>query len=333
MADTAIPLLQVRDLSKSFWIKTSPMSPRRHELKAVNQVSFTLHRGRTLGLVGESGCGKSTTGKLIMKLLEADRGQVLFEGRDLIALSAGRMRPLRRQMQMIFQDPYASLNPRMRVGDIIGEALRIHSLANGPALRDAVADLLGRVGLSADHARRYPHEFSGGQRQRIGIARALALKPSLIIADEPVSALDLSVQAQVVNLLQDLQQEFHLTYLFIAHDLSLIEHISDEVAVMYLGGIVEHAGSEALYLQPRHPYTEALLNAVPVPDPARRGSYVPLKGEVPSPLAPPSGCAFHPRCLYARDLCAQQMPQLTEKAPGHWAACHFSSEVGRFRRH
>ncbi|KIH76432.1 oligopeptide transport system ATP-binding protein [Geoalkalibacter ferrihydriticus] len=331
MQDSMTPLLEVRDLRKSFWIKTSPVAARREELKAVNGVSFALQRGRTLGLVGESGCGKSTTGKLIMKLLEADGGEILFEGRNLAPLPPHRLRPLRRQMQMIFQDPYSSLNPRMRVGDIVGEPLRIHNLASGPALRDAVVELLGRVGLAPDHAQRYPHEFSGGQRQRIGIARALALKPRLMVADEPVSALDLSVQAQVVNLLQDLQREFDLTYLFIAHDLSLIEHISDEVAVMYLGAIVEHADAEALYLRPRHPYTEALLNAVPVPDPARRGRYVPLKGEVPSPLAPPSGCTFHPRCAYAREICARQAPPLSEKQPGHLAACHFSEEVGRFR--
>ncbi|WP_429884750.1 ABC transporter ATP-binding protein [Geoalkalibacter halelectricus] len=331
MLEASPPLLEVRNLRKSFWIKTSPIAARHEELKAVNGVSFTLRPGRTLGLVGESGCGKSTTGKLIMKLLEADGGEILFEGRDLVPLSPGRLRPLRRQMQMIFQDPYSSLNPRMRVGEIIAEPLRIHGLARGEALRETVVELLGRVGLAPDHAQRYPHEFSGGQRQRIGIARALALQPRLMVADEPVSALDLSVQAQVVNLLQDLQRELNLTYLFIAHDLSLIEHISDEVAVMYLGTIVEHATAEALYLRPRHPYTEALLNAVPVADPARRGRYVPLKGEVPSPLAPPSGCTFHPRCPYARDICAQEAPPLNEKQPGHRAACHFSDEVGRLR--
>lgn len=326
----ATPLLEVRNLRKSFWIKTSPLRGRREELKAVNGVSFQLRPGRTLGLVGESGCGKSTTGKLIMKLLAADAGEILFEGRDLVPLSSAQVRPLRRRMQMVFQDPYSSLNPRMRVGDIIGEPLRIHGLASG-TIEESVTELLERVGLGADHARRYPHEFSGGQRQRIGIARALALRPSLVVADEPVSALDLSVQAQVVNLLQDLQREFDLTYLFIAHDLSLIEHISDEVAVMYLGAIVEQADAGDLYLRPRHPYTEALLNAVPVPDPTRRKSYTPLKGEVPSPLAPPGGCTFHPRCPYAREICAIEAPALLEKQSGHFAACHFSDEVGRFR--
>ncbi len=326
------PLLEVRDLRKSFWIKTSPVSVHKEELRAVNRVSFSLEEGRTLGLVGESGCGKSTTGKLIMKLLESDGGEIFFRGRELSELSPHQMRPLRREMQMIFQDPYASLNPRMRVGDIVGEAFRVHRLARGRELRDRVVELLGKVGLSPDHAQRYPHEFSGGQRQRIGIARALALRPSLIVADEPVSALDLSIQAQVVNLLQDLQEELGLTYLFIAHDLSLVEHISDEVAVMYLGEIVEHAAADQLYLRPRHPYTEALLNSVPVPDPSRRKPYVALKGEVPSPLAPPPGCTFHPRCAYARDICGRQPPLLEAKAPGHLAACHFSDEVGGSRR-
>jgi peptide/nickel transport system ATP-binding protein/oligopeptide transport system ATP-binding protein len=325
-------LLEVRDLRKSFTVAPGPLGGRHRELKAVDGVSFVLRRGETLGLVGESGCGKSTTGRLILRLLEADGGQVLFQGRDILKLSPRRLRPLRRQMQMIFQDPYSSLNPRMRVGEIVGEPLKIHGLAGDGAIRDEVLRLLRTVGLSEEHYHRYPHEFSGGQRQRVGIARALALKPSLIVADEPVSALDLSIQAQVVNLLQDIQEEFGLTYLFIAHDLSVIEHISDRVAVMYLGRIVELAEAEELYRAPRHPYTEALLNAVPVPDPDRRQVRQPLKGEVPSPLSPPPGCHFHPRCPYARELCHRVDPPLEDKGGGWLAACHFSEEVGRFRR-
>jgi oligopeptide transport system ATP-binding protein len=255
---------------------------------------------------------------------------VHFHGKDLLELSQRRLRPLRRQMQMIFQDPYSSLNPRMRVGEIIGEPLKIHGLARGSAIRDEVIRLLGTVGLGEEYYHRYPHEFSGGQRQRIGIARALAVKPSLIVADEPVSALDLSIQAQVVNLLQDIQQEFGLTYLFIAHNLALIQHISDRVAVMYLGKIVELAASVDLYRAPRHPYSEALLNAVPAPDPLRKKTHSPLKGEVPSPIAPPPGCTFHPRCPYAREICSRVEPPLAEKAPGHLTACHFSEEVGKF---
>jgi len=322
-------LLEVRNLSKSFTV-AAPLGGKPQALRAVDDVSFALQRGETLGLVGESGCGKSTTGKLILRLLEADGGEILFQGKDIRSLSGHRLRPLRRQMQMIFQDPFSSLNPRMRVGDIVGEPLRIHGLGEGAGLRAEVLRLLGTVGLGAEHYDRYPHEFSGGQRQRIGIARALAVRPSLIVADEPVSALDLSIQAQVINLLRDIQQEFGLTYLFIAHDLSVIEHMSDRVAVMYLGRIVELAPAEALYRQPLHPYSEALLNAVPVPDPARRKLH-PLKGEVPSPLSPPDGCHFHPRCPYAREVCTSEPPPLEEKAGGRLAACHFSGEVGKFR--
>jgi peptide/nickel transport system ATP-binding protein/oligopeptide transport system ATP-binding protein len=325
------PLLDVRDLRKTFTVAPGPLGGRPQLLRAVDGVSFALQQGETLGLVGESGCGKSTTGKLILRLLEADAGEIRFEGRDLRALSPHRLRPLRRRMQMVFQDPYSSLNPRQKVGDIVGEPLRIHGLARGEALRAEVLRLLGTVGLAPEHYDRYPHEFSGGQRQRIGIARALAVNPSLIVADEPVSALDLSIQAQVINLLRDVQQRFGLTYLFIAHDLSVIEHMSDRIAVMYLGRIVELAPAEALYRAPRHPYSEALLNAVPVPDPARRG-HRPLGGEVPSPLAPPPGCHFHPRCPYAREICSTVYPPLEEKESGHLAACHFSGEVGRFRQ-
>jgi len=325
-------LLEVRDLRKSFTVAPGFRGGARQELKAVDGVTFALRRGETLGLVGESGCGKSTTGKLILRLLEADSGQIIFQGQDILQLSPRRMRPLRRQMQMVFQDPYSSLNPRMRVGEIVGEPLKIHGLARGAAIREEVLRLLKTVGLTEAHYDRYPHEFSGGQRQRVGIARALALKPSLIVADEPVSALDLSIQAQVVNLLQDIQEEFGLTYLFIAHDLSVIEHISDRVAVMYLGRIVELSEATELYRKPRHPYTEALLNAIPVPDPNLPRITKPLKGEVPSPINPPPGCHFHPRCPYAREICHRIDPPLEDKGGEHFAACHFSEEVGRFKR-
>jgi len=326
------PLLEVRNLSKTFPVSAGPLSGKRLSLKAVDGVSFALMPGETLGLVGESGSGKSTTGKLILRLLEADAGEVLFKGENILKRSRSGMRPLRRQLQMIFQDPYSSLNPRMRIGDIIGEPLQIHGLAKGSAIKDEVMRLLDTVGLTQEHYYRYPHEFSGGQRQRIGIARALAVSPSLIIADEPVSALDLSIQAQVINLLQDVQKEFGLTTLFIAHDLSVIEHISDRVAVMYLGRLVELAPAAALYRSPRHPYSEALLNAVPIPDPALRGRRYLMQGEIPSAIQPPAGCPFHPRCPYARDLCHTSVPPLADQGQGHLAACHFSDEVGRHRR-
>jgi len=326
------PLLEVRNLRKSFSVSSGPLGSKRHSLKAVDGVSFSLAPGETLGLVGESGSGKSTAGKLILRLLDADEGQVLFQGEDILKRSRKEMRPLRRQMQMIFQDPYSSLNPRMRIGEILGEPLKLHGLAKGNAVRDEVMRLLSTVGLGEEHYYRYPHEFSGGQRQRIGIARALAVRPSLIVADEPVSALDLSIQAQVINLLQDVQKEFGLTYLFIAHDLSVIEHISDRVAVMYLGRIVELASAEALYKNPRHPYTEALLNAVPIPDPALRGERYLMQGEIPSALNPPSGCPFHPRCPYAQALCSTTPPPLADQGHGHLSSCHFSGNVGRHRR-
>lgn len=324
-------LLDVRNLRKTFQVTTGALAGKHLALKAVDGVSFSLRAGETLGLVGESGCGKSTTGKAILRLLEPDGGEVLFEGEDLLALTPRQMRARRRDLQMIFQDPYSSLNPRMQVADIVGEPLKIHGLAKGRELHQEVVRLLETVGLGAAHLDRYPHEFSGGQRQRIGIARALAVKPRLIIADEPVSALDLSIQAQVVNLMQDIQQQFELTYLFIAHDLSIIEHISDRVAVMYLGRIVELTPADQLYKNPRHPYSEALLNAVPIPNPHARKQKRPLIGEIPSPLNPPSGCHFHPRCPYARELCRQQAPELTDQGDGHLAACHFSDEVGRYR--
>ncbi|PLX95038.1 MAG: peptide ABC transporter ATP-binding protein [Desulfuromonas sp.] len=322
------PLLEVRDLVKSFPVTSRRLGAPQKCLFAVNGVSFSLNQGETLGLVGESGCGKSTTGKLIMRLQEADSGEIHFAGHDLTALSARALRPLRRQMQMVFQDPYSSLNPRMRVGEILAEPLHLHGLAQGGALQEEVARLLATVGLSEEHQLRFPHEFSGGQRQRIGIARALALRPQLVVADEPVSALDLSIQAQVLNLMHEIQQQFDLTYLFIAHDLSVIAHISDRVAVMYLGRIVEIAPAEALYQAPRHPYSEALLAAVPLPDPTVHRVSRSLSGEVPSPLDPPSGCPFHPRCPYAQSLCREELPPLLPCGDGHFAACHYSERVG-----
>jgi peptide/nickel transport system ATP-binding protein/oligopeptide transport system ATP-binding protein len=323
-------ILQVRNLQKSFRVSSArPGGPKR-SLRAVDGVSFDLYTGETLGLVGESGCGKSTTAKLLLRLLEPDAGSVKFRGEDLLSLPKKRLTILRREMQMIFQDPFSSLNPRMRVGEIIGEPLVIHQLAKGAEIKDRVMALMQTVGLSADHYNRYAHEFSGGQRQRIGIARTLAVQPSLIVADEPVSALDLSIQAQILNLLQDIQDEFELTYLFISHDLSVIEHICDRVAVMYLGRIVELAGAEELYDQPLHPYTEALLNAVPVPDPdhAQAGSL--LIGEAPSPINPPQGCHFHPRCPYARDLCRMTYPTLETLESGRQVACHFTTSSASF---
>lgn len=316
-------LLEVRDLKKHFPVTRGIVFQRTIALnKAVDGVSFQIHRGETLGLVGESGCGKTTLGRVVLRLLEATSGEVFFEGRNVLELSNQEMRELRRDMQIIFQDPYASLNPRMTVGDIIGEPLLIHGLARGKALEERVKELLGVVGLSAQHARRYPHEFSGGQRQRIGVARALAVNPKIIICDEPVSALDVSIQAQVINLLQDLQKEFGLTYLFIAHDLAVVKHISDRVAVMYLGQVVEMAEKAELYDNPLHPYTKALLSAIPIPNPTAKRDRIILEGDVPSPLNPPSGCHFHTRCRMARPECSQSVPEFREVKPGHFAACH-----------
>ncbi len=325
-------LLKVENLRKAFKVSSNRPGAAKQSLKAVDGVSFTIKSGETLGLVGESGCGKSTTGKLLLRLLEPDSGTIQFDGRDVVGMGHRELTAIRRDMQMIFQDPYSSLNPRMRVGEIIGEPLVVHALAKGQEVKEQVLTLMQKVGLAPEHYDRYPHEFSGGQRQRIGIARTLAVQPRLVVADEPVSALDLSIQAQIVNLLKDLQEEFGLTYLFISHDLGIIEHVCDRVAVMYLGRIVEFATAEQLYQQPCHPYTEALLNAVPIPDPQRVRKHQVLSGEIPSPIDPPSGCHFHPRCPYAQDICRKQYPALTDHGEGHQSACHFSGEVGRFRQ-
>jgi oligopeptide transport system ATP-binding protein len=315
-------LLEVNNLKKHFPIKGGVFSKTIGFVYAVDGVSFTLHKGETLGLVGESGCGKSTTGRTILRLIEPTAGEIIFEGQNITNIDKGEMRALRREMQIIFQDPYASLNPRMTVGSIVGEPLEIHKIARGAEKTERVASLLEKVGLRPEDTRKYPHEFSGGQRQRIGIARALALNPKLIVCDEPVSALDVSIQAQVINLLEDLQEEFGLSYLFIAHNLNVVEHISNRVAVMYLGKIVEIATDKELYANPQHPYTEALLSAVPVPDPTAQKKRVILQGDVPSPINPPSGCHFHTRCPYKEKICEEAEPEFKDLGGGHWAACH-----------
>jgi len=314
-------LLQVRNLKKYFPIRGGVFSRVVANVKAVEDASLTIRRGEVVGLVGESGSGKTTAGRAILRLIEPTDGEVIFDGVDIAKLPKAKMRDYRKEMQIIFQDPFASLNPRMSVGDIIGEALTIHNLARGKAKEDRVADLLERVGMNAGHMRRYPHEFSGGQRQRIGIARALAVDPKFIVADEPVSALDVSIQAQVVNLLQDLKDELGLTMLFIAHDLGVVEYISDKVVVMYLGRIMEIAPAKELYRNPVHPYTEALLSAVPIPDPTIKRERVILQGDIPSPINPPSGCVFRTRCPIAIEDCKHVVPPLEEVGPGHLKAC------------
>jgi len=326
-AKTGELLLSVKDLKKYFPIRKGLFANTVGQVKAVDGVSFDVARGEVLGLVGESGCGKTTTGRVILRLIEATAGQVLFEGKDVLALGKRDLRAIRREMQIVFQDPYSSLNPRLTVGSMIEEALAIHKLASGAKAKERVAELLTLVGLSPAHARRYPHEFSGGQRQRIGVARALAVDPKLIIADEPVSALDVSIQAQILNLLKDLKKDLGLTYIFIAHDLAVVEHISDRVAVMYLGRIVELAGSRPLYAEPRHPYTRALLSAIPVAEPSRQKERIVLTGDVPSPAKPPPGCPFHPRCFMAKERCKTDVPLLREIKPDHWSACHFAEEM------
>jgi oligopeptide/dipeptide ABC transporter ATP-binding protein len=317
------PLLEVRDLRKSFPVGGGGFG-RRARLVAVDGVDLDVKSGETVGLVGESGCGKSTLARLALRLIEPDSGAIRFEERDLRALGRRELRGMRRRMQIVFQDPFASLNPRMTAGETIGEGLHVHGLARGEARERRIAELLEIVGLAPEHAARYPHEFSGGQRQRIGIARALALEPRLIVADEPVSSLDVSIQAQILNLLLDLQKRFGLAYLFISHDLRVVRHLARRVAVMYLGRIVEYGPAERVFARPQHPYTEALLSAVPVPDPARRGRRIVLTGDVPSPIAPPPGCPFHPRCPKAVARCATERPALREVMPGHVAACHLA---------
>jgi peptide/nickel transport system ATP-binding protein len=323
------PLLEVRHVKKYFPIRKGVLQREVAAVHAVDDVTFAVRRGETLGLVGESGCGKSTLGRTIVRLLEPTDGDIVFEGRPIGHLGTRQLRPLRSEMQMVFQDPYASLNPRKRVGTIVSDPMRIHDLGSRSDQKRRVGEILETVGLSPEHYNRFPHEFSGGQRQRIGIARALALRPKLIVADEPVSALDVSIQSQMLNLLEDLQNDFELTYVFIAHDLGVVRHVSDRIAVMYLGKIVELSPAEELYTRPIMPYTEALLSAVPVPDPdlAEKRERIVLEGDVPSPINPPTGCRFHPRCRYATDVCKQIEPPLVDYGNGHLAACHHPLNV------
>src|SRR3989440_1952678 len=331
MSTNGAPLVEVQSLKKYFPIRAGILQREVARVHAVDAVSLAVSKGETVGLVGESGCGKSTLGRCIVRLLEPTDGDVVFDGRSIGKLGARSLRPLRREMQMVFQDPYASLNPRKRVGSIVGDPLKIHGLGDRKERKKQVEELLETVGLSPEHYNRFPHEFSGGQRQRIGVARALALRPKLVVADEPVSALDVSIQAQMVNLLEELQDEFGLTYVFIAHDLGVVRHVSDRIAVMYLGKLVELSPAEELYQRPIMPYTEALLSAVPIPDPdlsAQRERIV-LEGDVPSPIHPPSGCRFHPRCRYATDICTQVEPPLADYGNGHLAACHHPLNVDK----
>ncbi len=315
-------LLEVKNLKKHFPVNKGLFGQKKSFVRAVDGVSLTIEKGETLGLVGESGCGKSTTGRMITRLLAPTEGEILFDGRDLSKLNDKQIREARKELQMIFQDPYASLNPRMTIGETIAEPLIVHNMMNKKDRIKKVHELLECVGLTSYHANRYPHEFSGGQRQRIGIARALAVNPKLIVADEPVSALDVSIQSQVLNLMQDLQEEFGLTYLFISHDLSVVEHISDRVGVMYLGKLVEIARKETLYENPKHPYTKALMSAVPIANPRIKKERIVLQGDIPSPSNPPTGCTFHPRCNACMEICKIEVPVLKETSPGHFSACH-----------
>lgn len=319
MVEKNISLLEVKNVKKYFSIQKKP-------LKAVDDLNLIINKGETVGLVGESGCGKSTAGKTIIRLMEPTAGEVLFEGKNIYDFNPREMKQLRKDVQIIFQDPYASLNPRMKIEDIIGEPLDIHHVAKGKKRKERIKELLELVGLRPEHANRFPHEFSGGQRQRIGIARALALNPKFIVCDEPISALDVSIQAQIVNLLKNLQEKMDLTYLFIAHDLSMVKYISDRILVMYLGNMVELSDSESVYDEPLHPYTKALLSAVPIPDPVVKRERIVLEGEVPSPLAPPSGCVFRTRCKYAMERCASEIPKWKEVKPSHFTACHLYDE-------
>jgi peptide/nickel transport system ATP-binding protein/oligopeptide transport system ATP-binding protein len=325
MTQTNKDLVVVEDLKKYFPVKSGLLQRVTAQVKAVDGVSFTVKSGECLGLVGESGCGKTTVGRTILRLIEPTAGTVLFEGQDIAKADAKTLKAMRRNMQIIFQDPYSSLDPRVPIGESISEGLLIHGMKDARERNRIVVDMLKKVGMEEYHSRRYPHEFSGGQRQRIGIARALALQPKFIVCDEPVSALDVSIQSQVLNILRDLQHEFGLTYLFIAHNMSVVEHISDRVAVMYLGKMVELTTREEMFRDPRHPYTQALMSAIPIPDPKIKRTRIILKGDVPSPLNPPSGCRFHTRCPIAQlDVCSVQDPEFREIKPGHWVACHFA---------